>query len=175
MIEGKRRVLTTRTKCLDCFPFGSRTVGVRIEHKRQKEREWRAKKIADEGVDPIRARCRARKRFLVSLFGGCQLCGYMKSERNLSFHHLHDKDAKLSTRELHFDLRRLLPEMEKCVFVCHNCHGEIHDGLVPETLVQQKHLELLTCLRPFRGQSWGTVLPESSFGSVAQTMRAMQG
>ena len=55
------------------------------------------------------------KREMVAAMGGrCQICGYDRCLRSICFHH-RDTDAK---------------RFEKCVLVCHNCHNEIHEGLV---------------------------------------------
>lgn len=62
--------------------------------------------------------------------GKCVGCGYSRSLRSLSFHHVDPKLKKFqissrsnSTRE------KVEAEIKKCVLVCQNCHAEIHDGL----------------------------------------------
>jgi len=73
------------------------------------------------------------KVWLIDYAGGrCQVCGYDKWRGNLIFHHTdpHTKDSTVSDM-----LRRpramdtILIEVDKCVLVCRNCHGEIHAGL----------------------------------------------
>ncbi len=83
-------------------------------------------------------RWKDRKRKLVEMFGGkCQQCGYDKNMSCLDFHHK-DPDKK------EFDWRKLrlkkwediIKEAKKCICVCKNCHGEIHnpnDFLVSST------------------------------------------
>jgi predicted HNH restriction endonuclease len=74
---------------------------------------------------------KARKAEAVAKFGGaCQACGYLRCMRNLAFHHLGKKSFPLSERAFQFSWERLLPELSKCVLLCHNCHGEVHDGLI---------------------------------------------
>lgn len=63
--------------------------------------------------------------------------------RNLSFHHLYDKDLKLSSREMQFSIKTLLKEVKKCILVCHNCHGEIHDNLISKDLIS--NLNIFNC------------------------------
>ena len=56
------------------------------------------------------------------------VCGYDGCARNLVFHHLHSKRFDLSARSFQLSWKRLMPELKKCIMVCHNCHGEIHAG-----------------------------------------------
>lgn len=62
--------------------------------------------------------------------GKCQICGYNKCTRSLQFHHLdpNEKDFGISRGTKSFE--KLKPELDKCILVCANCHGEIHDGLI---------------------------------------------
>ena len=64
--------------------------------------------------------------------GECQICGYKKSKRALSFHHRNpeEKDFGLSARGLTRSWEKTKIELDKCVLVCANCHMEIHDGLI---------------------------------------------
>ena len=63
--------------------------------------------------------------------GKCILCGYKKSQRALSFHHLNpkEKDFDLSSRGLTRSWERIKKEIDKCVLLCANCHMEIHEGI----------------------------------------------
>lgn len=72
----------------------------------------------------------ANKAFLVFKAGGkCNGCEYDKYFGNLAFHHISGKkEFDISRRKL-VNIRVLLDEVNKCVLVCHNCHGEIHAGL----------------------------------------------
>lgn len=64
---------------------------------------------------------------------GCSLCGYSTCEKAIHYHHI-DPTTKEYTisqmRKRHFSVERALPEIEKCIRVCANCHGEIHEGLI---------------------------------------------
>lgn len=61
----------------------------------------------------------------------CVICGYSKSQRALSFHHIDPKKKNfdLSSRGLTRSWKRIEMEIKKCVLVCANCHMEIHDGI----------------------------------------------
>ncbi len=63
--------------------------------------------------------------------GCCQLCGYNRCSRALSFHHKDpkEKDFGLSVRGLTRSWEKIQAELDKCVLVCANCHMEIHDGI----------------------------------------------
>lgn len=62
--------------------------------------------------------------------GKCCICGYDKCARSLTFHHLDPtkKDFGISGSTKSFE--KLKPELDKCILVCANCHGEIHEGLI---------------------------------------------
>jgi hypothetical protein len=71
------------------------------------------------------------KRRLAALKGGkCQICGYSRCLKALTFHHL-DPDTKL------FNLagshnqgwEAQAREVAKCVLLCANCHREFHAGV----------------------------------------------
>ena len=64
--------------------------------------------------------------------GSCQLCGYQKCKRALSFHHKtpSKKDFGLSSRGLTRSWEKTKAEIDKCLLVCANCHMEIHEGIV---------------------------------------------
>ncbi len=60
----------------------------------------------------------------------CQICGYNRYIGNLAFHHLSDKKFGISGTRLVRRLDKLITEASKCVLVCHNCHGELHGGIL---------------------------------------------
>lgn len=63
--------------------------------------------------------------------GKCQLCGYKKCGRALSFHHIDpaQKDFGLSARGLTRSWEKIQKELDKCVLLCSNCHMEVHEGV----------------------------------------------
>ena len=72
-----------------------------------------------------------KKRVLVEHLGGaCILCGYDKCIEALDFHHKPGVDKSFGIgSELNCGLEKLIPEVEKCVLLCANCHREIHAGV----------------------------------------------
>lgn len=81
----------------------------------------------------------AAKTFLVRPAGGCcQICGYDKYAGNLTFHHKNPalKHFNISQMILEYSLKLLVSEASKCIVACHNCHGEIHAGLIPAERIE---------------------------------------
>ncbi len=63
--------------------------------------------------------------------GKCKICGYSKSSRALSFHHLDPKkkDFGLSDGGITRSWEKTRKEIDKCILLCMNCHMEVHDGI----------------------------------------------
>ena len=80
----------------------------------------------------VAERRRKLRAMAVSYGGGkCQLCGYDKCARALSFHH-RDPNKKafgLSARGLTRSWEKMKPELDKCVLICENSHMEVHEGV----------------------------------------------
>jgi hypothetical protein len=62
--------------------------------------------------------------------GGCQLCGYKKCMRSLDFHHV-DPSKKLRSLGANHNRswQSIRDELDKCICVCRNCHGEVEEAL----------------------------------------------
>jgi len=65
----------------------------------------------------------------------CVCCGYDKYIGSLDFHHLdpNKKDFTISHfRNTSFTKNevKIKKELDKCILVCRNCHGEIHAGII---------------------------------------------
>lgn len=147
-INGKSYVINRRRFCLACRPFKYRenltpedVLQKRRERQLKHSKDWYRRKRAELGEDPITAVGRKRKRFLLSLVDSrCQFCGYNAVSRNLVFHHVTSpKLFTLSIRQLQRSSKSLFLEALKCVVACHNCHGEIHEGLLDANIVIQQH------------------------------------
>jgi hypothetical protein len=140
-VDGKDRNLTNRTKCLKCLPFGERVhAKLTPDQARSKSalkmKNWLRKQREELGIDVIKAIRQKRKTDLVNAIGGgCQLCGYDKVLKSLAFHHTRDKLFTLDERRFQYSMKKVLDEVLKCVLVCHNCHGEIHAGIIDPVLI----------------------------------------
>lgn len=79
-------------------------------------------------------RWRFKARAWITEYAGnkCQSCGYNTYIGNLTFHHL-DRTTKDDTISRMVNataaMSKIIAEADKCVLVCHNCHGEIHAGI----------------------------------------------
>lgn len=148
MIGNKMRCIYNRRYCLVCSPFGQRTKNRKALINGQREclgchtlrpldnfghykggrlRSYcypcDHKRIKDYG--------QLLKRKAVDYLGGkCCICGYSKSLRSLNFHHTDptQKEFSIAKRKC-LNWTDTQQELDKCVLVCANCHGEIHDNI----------------------------------------------
>lgn len=59
------------------------------------------------------------------------MCGYRRCSQNLHFHHVDPSRKRLElSSHCGAALDIFLVELEKCVLLCANCHGEVEAGLV---------------------------------------------
>jgi hypothetical protein len=63
--------------------------------------------------------------------GKCEICGYDKCSRALSFHHLDPKEKEfgVSDKGLTRSWLKIQNEIDKCILICANCHMEVHEGV----------------------------------------------
>lgn len=85
----------------------------RSDSRREKRHEKKIKALAHKGNE-------------------CQVCGYRRCVSSLCFHHLDPskKSFKLGGSGLDHSWKKLKKELDKCMLLCHNCHSEIHAGLI---------------------------------------------
>ena len=62
--------------------------------------------------------------------GKCIFCGYSKCVRSLQFHHCDRTKKDFNISAVSYSWERMKIELDKCILVCANCHGEIHDGIL---------------------------------------------
>ncbi len=130
---------------------------------REKQKQWCKKQTIRLGKHPLTHRREIRKKFLIDLLGGvCQGCGYKRCQKNLAFHHLSDKTTGISGGFLQKKLAVVVTEVEKCVLLCHNCHGEVHDnigdvGVIPYGLIRLNEF-VRKVLVTLRDKEWESVL-----------------
>jgi hypothetical protein len=98
-----------------------------------KKKETRSYADRAEYIKKAVAKRRKKIRLMAIEYGGggCQICGYSKCNRALSFHHKDPskKDFGLSTDGFTRSWEKTKSEIDKCILVCANCHMEIHDGI----------------------------------------------
>jgi hypothetical protein len=118
--SGAKQVETRK-----CPRHGSTTFAL---YGRERPR-WRCRRCVGEAV--ARRKRRVRITLIRIAGGGCAICGYDRCAQSLHFHHV-DPDRKRLELGSHSGaaLATLLDELDSCVLLCANCHGEVEAGLV---------------------------------------------
>lgn len=78
-------------------------------------------------------RVRMKERIVNSMGGKCCVCGYNKCNNALALHHLNPSEKEFSISKIRANFvswEKVVSELKKCVLVCHNCHSEIHAGII---------------------------------------------
>jgi len=111
--------------------------------------------IRSEGVK--RWRENTKRRMIEAMGGKCCICGYNKCFKSMDFHHLDPSEKEISfgaimAHPISWD--RIIIELRKCVCLCSNCHGEVHDSMIKipdnalrfnESYVQKGKSEMSPC------------------------------
>jgi len=143
IIEGKQLSLQNRKFCLECSPYRGKNTSPNDPIIR-KPRTW--KSCSEERKNLIKEslykRALTRRDELLKKHGcKCQVCGYDKCKRALSFHH-RDPSTKLfglALNNLWSKTQELIDaESDKCDLLCLNCHTELEDKIARETNIVQK-------------------------------------
>lgn len=94
-----------------------------------------------------------RKLQLVTKLGGkCSSCGYSKNLSSLAFHHMRGKEFALDARALsNRKLEPIMKEVAKCILLCNNCHGEVHNPSLDLAKLLTEPTALTTELHPRGG------------------------
>ena len=72
-----------------------------------------------------------RKKAIEYLGGKCVKCGYDKYYGSIDLHHLDPSKKDASFTGLRsWSWERILKEIENCIPLCRNCHGEVHAGII---------------------------------------------
>lgn len=59
--------------------------------------------------------------------GKCVTCGYNKCPGSLHFHHVEPNKKDPNWKQMrNWKFDKIKNELDKCILVCGNCHGEIH-------------------------------------------------
>jgi len=78
---------------------------------------------------------KATKQRIIDAMGKqCQCCGYNRCNECLDLHHLDPNEKELSFGAIRANpiaWSKIVEELRKCILVCRNCHGEIHNNNLP--------------------------------------------
>ena len=156
IINGKTRNLHNRRYCLTRSPFGGKNtqkLSCPIDYETPRTcRCCGGSYIYDRKKGhrtDICGNCKCNERNLknkdraIAYKGGkCVSCGYDKCRRSLHFHHviLENKKFSIGTNSYRrWDTMK--QELDKCILVCGNCHGELHDGI--------QRIENIVCVKDY--------------------------
>ena len=119
--EGRCRV------CGDAVHTSERWCSEECKAKTHQESVARNKAL--RGARVVSYRQRIKRKAIAAKGGCCQICGYAKAIRSLHFHHLDPKQKDFGIGYgSAFSSEKTQKELDKCVLLCSNCHGEVHEG-----------------------------------------------
>jgi|WetSurMetagenome_2_1015567.scaffolds.fasta_scaffold10748_4 hypothetical protein len=168
-IDGREYVTRNRTKCLLCSPFKKVRIPTSKEKKRVAAREMYQNFKRTHGFDPIWKRRQERRQYIIDLLGGsCQICGYNICLKNLCFHHMDEstKSMNIGTHGFQFGTSKIFLELLKCVMLCHNCHGEVHDGIIPDDKLLLASMVVKEKVSPLLKTGWPVSMRKITFAPV---------
>ena len=90
----------------------------------------RPKRQIKPARDTSKYRSNIKEKLVAYKGGRCQICGYDRCINALEFHHLNPQEKDFTISGGTKSLNLLLPEVDKCILVCSNCHREIHAGII---------------------------------------------
>jgi hypothetical protein len=147
-VDGKPKNLSGRSFCLECSPHGQLLKNKKpiINGQRECIRCKTFKDLVEFSLrgpsKHLRSCCvscetervtehgRNLKIKAVQYLGGkCSKCGYNKCMRSLNFHHKDPTQKAFSlAKKKCLKWEDTKAELDKCLLLCANCHGEIHDS-----------------------------------------------
>jgi 5-methylcytosine-specific restriction endonuclease McrA len=119
-------------KCVKCGQIEKKPYKVKTGKRKGKIQSYCRKCNHQNTLD----RQRDFKKQCVDYKGGkCVFCGYDKYIGSLDFHHLDPakKDfglSKVKNTSFNKNQDKIKKELDKCILVCRNCHGEIHANII---------------------------------------------
>lgn len=116
-------------KLSDKYKYSRSVITKYIKNKRTSQTKEERKKSVVKNV--IYWRQKAKIRLIEYKGGKCEVegCGYNKCVRSLQFHHIDQKEKDFSISGKTKSLEKMKKEVDKCILVCSNCHGEIHEEI----------------------------------------------
>jgi hypothetical protein len=149
-IDGKIRNLDKRKYCIECSPFGSHNTKslhvaennlVKICSTCNKEYQGGHSKHKDKcgRCYSLAYRTKTKQKAIDYKGSKCSSCGYDKYFGSLQFHHVYPEAKSFNIGDFNFrKFDSLVEELDKCILVCSNCHGEIHAGLIDAVKIYEE-------------------------------------
>jgi hypothetical protein len=125
----RKRHMTNHCVCGALVPSNRRYCS-EICRKAAHQLRPKAKTKANTSQHVVSWRQKLKLRAIKYKGGCCQICGYDKCVRALSFHHLDASSKDFSIGGKSKSWNTIQSELDKCVLVCANCHAEVHAGLL---------------------------------------------
>lgn len=73
---------------------------------------------------------RNKRRAIIYKGGCCLVCGYARCQQVMNFHHLDKQTKDFAISGAVRSWEKTKAELDKCVLLCANCHGEVHADLI---------------------------------------------
>lgn len=155
----KRQVAHKRFTCFTCRPFGCKDtqtplelLNINLAHKQngfalctkcRSPKPLAEFRLKNGNIKRRQAYCiscgqsirqhrrAAFKTRCINYMGGkCKLCHYHRCRTALHFHHLVPTQKEFCIGDaMSLVWETVLKELDKCILVCSNCHGELHEGI----------------------------------------------
>lgn len=142
-VDGKRRNLSHRTRCLVCLPFGA---GRDVAYILPRPTYDNCILCGRPNGSSRRRRCAAcntkirrfrTKAAAIKYLGGvCQHCGWSGHQSGFTFHHLYGKDFNIggvANRKWSV----VKQELVKCQLLCARCHAIEHSTREDQALIDE--------------------------------------
>ncbi len=116
-----------------CFKRHKNYVEDNKEHVNEYGRDWRKNNLEarkkQEHLYYTKRTQKERKMLQELQLNGCAICGYNKCGYALHEHHANPEDKKflVNVSGMRKPVKQIIDEVNKCILLCANCHGEIHE------------------------------------------------
>jgi len=131
--ESKVKKLKLEKKCIVCDKYFDTSIKSQTTCSKECRKVFRRQYMKGrnyEYANLVNWRLENKKKSIEYKGGKCIICGYNKCLRSLDFHHLDPNEKEFSiSKNKNRKFENIIPELNKCILVCSNCHGEIHEGI----------------------------------------------
>lgn len=108
--------------CASCKAAGARKRKYLTEESRREARRISQNKAVRHQHQ------KSKEKSIVYMGNACRVCGYAGCRGSLVFHHVDPSTKEFTVGSGNRGWDRTKKELNKCVLLCANCHGEVHYG-----------------------------------------------